>query len=498
MLAPVSAVIADELPLVPSSDGALRIASPADLDDVLGEVPFARGFIDEAVRAARRAQPAWEALGVEARAHALLRLRDVLMKREAQLAELLAREVGKVLREARAECRALVSKIDIALHEGLALVPDVRLDARHEWRWRAHGVLAVLGPFNFPLHLPHGHIVPALLAGNTVVFKPSEVAPFVASAYARAVLDAGLPPGVFNMVQGDGASGARLSEHPDVDGVLFTGSYAVGTRILAANAHRPGRMIALELGGKNAALVLDDADLEGAARDVAASAFSSAGQRCSCVSRLVVTRGIAAALIDAIAAAADGLVVGHPHDADVFMGPLATATAQARFEAAQRQADAEGSTRVRPPRELAPRFEGRRLRGHYVAPAVRLVQSRAADSVYQREELFGPDLAVYVVDDLDEAISVANDTRYGLAAGVWTRSEAAFERCARSLRVGNLGWNTPTVGASSRLPFGGVGDSGNHRPAGVFSSRYCAFPMSVTRAAAEVADAAAGARPRES
>lgn len=469
-----------------AGDGVLRAVSPADLDDVIGEVPFARAHIDEAVRAARGIQPLWEGLGVESRAHALQRFRDVICKHEEDIARSIAREVGKPLREARAEARAMVAKVDIALHEGLALVADVDLDPRIGWRWRAHGVLAVLGPYNFPLHLPHGHVVPALLAGNTVVFKPSEVAPFTASLYARMAADAGFPPGVLNVVQGDGASGAALASHGDIDGVLFTGSYAVGTKILAANAARPGRMIALELGGKNPAVVLDDAPFEKSVMDVALSAFSTAGQRCTCVSRLVVTRGIAERFIDALAARAEALVVGHPMDPSAFMGPLATEGAHARFEAMQRAAEDEGSACVRAPREISVRWEGRALRGRYVAPRVRRVARPSSASRYQREEIFGPDLAVYVVDDLDHAIAVANDSPYGLAAGVWTASESSFSACARRLRTGNLSWNAVTVGASSRLPFGGVGNSGNHRPAGVFSSRYCAYPLAVTRGEREL------------
>lgn len=481
MTAPVSALIDTHLLTASSPDGSICVRSPADLDDVVGELSFARAHVDEAVAAARRAQPGWEGLGVEGRARGLLRLRDVLLKAEDPITELLVREVGKVRREARAEARALVSKVDISLHEGQALVAEVDLDERSGWRWRAHGVMAVLAPFNFPLHLPHGHIVPALLAGNTVVLKPSEVAPFTASLYAWLLREAGLPPGVVNMVQGDGSIGAALAAHPDLDGVLFTGSYAIGTKLLAANAHRPGRMIALEMGGKNPAIVLDDANIERAAMEVALSAFSSAGQRCSCVSRLVVTRRISEALIERLAEITEGIVVGHPMDEGAFMGPLATQGAMEKFVLAQRAADDEGSGCARSPREPAPMREGREVRGYYVAPRVRRVLARDRSSAYQRDEIFGPDLAVYVVEDLDEAIGVANDTEYGLSAGVWTGSASAFDECARRLRVGNLGWNAPTVGASSKLPFGGVGNSGNHRPAGVFSSRYCAYPMALTR-----------------
>nr|MBK7066947.1 aldehyde dehydrogenase family protein [Deltaproteobacteria bacterium] len=342
-------------------------------------------------------------------------------------------------------------------------------------------MLAVLGPFNFPLHLPHGHIVPALLMGNTVVFKPSEITPGCAAVYARVVESVGFPSGVFNLVQGDGIVGAALGGHQGVDGVLFTGSYGVGEKLRRVNVSTPGRILALELGGKNAAVVLDDAPFEKAAEDVVLSAFSTSGQRCSCASRLVVTRGIADRFIEEVARRAAALVVGHPLDPAAFCGPLASPRALERFEALQRLAEEEGAVAVIAPAEAAVSWEGRAHRGCYATPRVRRVERREKRSAYQREEAFGPDLAVYVVDDVEEAISVANDTDYGLTAGVWTQSEASFEHAARALHVGGLSWNAPTVGASSRLPFGGVKNSGNHRPAGAFSTLYCAYPMAVTK-----------------
>ncbi|RYE89102.1 MAG: aldehyde dehydrogenase family protein, partial [Myxococcales bacterium] len=188
--------------IVSTPDGVLRIASPSDLDDVLGEVPFARALADEAVESARRAQPAWEALGLEGRIAHLRRFQAVLAAHEDDIAALIAREMGKPRREGRAEAKAMVAKIDIAVGEGLALVADRQVDRKLAWRYRPHGVVSVIGPFNFPLHLPHGHIVPALLAGNTVVFKPSEVTPHTGLLYARLVDEAGLPAGVVNVVPG--------------------------------------------------------------------------------------------------------------------------------------------------------------------------------------------------------------------------------------------------------------------------------------------------------
>lgn len=466
---------------VAAPDGVLTRAAPGDLDDALPPYAFALAHVDDAVAAARAAQSAWSALGLDARSAHLTRLRDALAQHENALALAISREMGKVIREARAEVKAMIAKVDITLTDGLALVRDTTLDARFSWRWRPHGVLAVLGPFNFPLHLPHGHIVPALLLGNTVVFKPSEVTPGCGAVYARVIESVGLPPGVFNLVQGDGVVGAALGGHEGVDGVLFTGSYAVGEKLRQVNVRSPGRILALELGGKNAAIVLDDAPFEKAAEDVVVSAFSTTGQRCSCVSRLIVTRGVAERFIAEVARRAAALTVGHPLDPAAFCGPLASPRALEKFEALQKLAEEEGAHAVIAPAEAAVTWEGRAHRGCYATPRVRVVTARMKRSAYQREESFGPDLAVYVVDDLDEALAVADDTDYGLTAGVWTESEAAFERAASALRVGALSWNAPTVGASSRLPFGGVKNSGNHRPAGAFSALYCAYPMAVTR-----------------
>jgi succinylglutamic semialdehyde dehydrogenase len=467
---------------VGAPDGELEVRSPADLDDLVGRFGYSAGAVDDAVAAAREAFPAWDRVGLEARCAKVRALGDALREREAALARAITRETGKTLREATLEARALATKVALSIDEGLGYVRDLSLDGgKLSVRHRPHGVCAVLGPFNFPMHLPHGHLVPALLAGNTVVFKPSEVTPACGVAYAEAAHAAGLPPGVFNLVQGEGAAGARLAAHPEVGAVLFTGSYAVGTRLQAALAGDPGRLLALELGGKNAAVVLDDAPFEKSVADVALSAFSSTGQRCTCASRLVVTRGIAERFVEAVARVCTGLAVGAPWDPGVFLGPLASRAGFERFHALERAADAEGSARVDRAQEPRVVFQGRALRGYYVSPRVRRVMVPDARSAFQREELFGPSLAVYVADDVDHALALANDTPYGLSAGVWTASEAAFERLARGLRVGCLTWNAPTVGASSRLPFGGVGRSGNHRPAGIFSSLYCAYPLAITR-----------------
>ncbi|MCU0656424.1 MAG: aldehyde dehydrogenase family protein [Polyangiaceae bacterium] len=476
---------------VQTPDGVLCPVSPSDQEDALGEVPFSRGVVGEAIAAARAAQPAWDELGLGARIALLHRWKERLAAREEEIGALISREMGKPLREGRLEARALVGKIDIALGEGLALVQDVELEGgKLAWRYRPHGVLVVLGPFNFPLHLAHGHVVPALLAGNTVVFKPSEITPHCGALYARIAAEVGLPAGVLNLVQGDGSVGALLAEAEGVDGVLFTGSYEVGVRLLQASAARPGRLLALELGGKNVAVVLADAPRDKALLDVLLSAFSTAGQRCTCVSRLIVERSIADSFVEELAERARRLVVGHAMDPGAFLGPLATRRGFEKFQAMQAAAEQEGARCVVPPEEPAVRWQGRAVEGFYATPRVRWIRSVDPASAYQRQEIFGPDLAVYIAEDEGHALALANDTEFGLTAGVWTRSEGAFERLASRLRVGCVTWNAPTVGSSSRLPFGGLGRSGNHRPAGVFSSRYCAYPLAVSRGENEVNESA--------
>jgi succinylglutamic semialdehyde dehydrogenase len=454
-------------------DGVLEDRSPADLSLVLGRHAWAASQVDRAVEAARVAQRGFGALEQRDRAQLVRRIGAALKEREEELANAIALDVGKPLWEARMEAQACTAKAAITVDEGMKLVSTFPApgQAGAECRFRPLGVLAVLGPFNFPVHLPNGHILPALACGNAVVFKPSEIAPHAAEVYARCLQQAGVPPGVFNLVQGGPPVGAALTAHPSVDGVLFTGSWAVGQAIRKATQGQT-KILALEMGGKNAAVVLPDADRDKALYDVLFSAFVSAGQRCTAASRAIVV-GDARGFARRIAGLAQRLSIGHPLDEGVFMGPLASPAALEKFEQGLRESGAEtvlASARLQP----------RGLNGCYVSPSVHLVEQRRG-TPYEREELFGPDLAVYPAASEEEALEIANATDYGLAASVHTASEETFDRCQRALHCGVVNWNAPTVGASGRLPFGGLKRSGNHRPAALWSTLYCAAPVSVMR-----------------
>jgi succinylglutamic semialdehyde dehydrogenase len=334
--------------------------------------------------------------------------------------------------------------------------------------WRPRGVLAVYGPFNVPAHLPNGHIVPALATGNCVVFKPSEIAPAVGAWMAERWREAGLPDGVLSLVQGGPETGRALAE-ADVDGILFTGSYATGRALRAATLDAPQKLLALELGGSNAMLVCADADLDLAVAEAALSVAATTGQRCTCARRLFVERGVLEPFQEKLARVLSGLRIGAPLEEGVFMGPLASLGSHARFEAMRARAGEAGGERVLGVDPGLP--------PPYVGPGLVRFASLAQPHPYQREEMFGPEAALYGWDDLDAAIAAANDSEYGLAASVITRDRAKYERCVGRLRTGILNWNKATVGASGRLPFGGSGKSGNDRPAGVAATLYCTAPQ---------------------
>jgi succinylglutamic semialdehyde dehydrogenase len=459
------------LPAQGAQDDLIERVSPRDFDDLVMRVPVRRAAVGEAVAHARAAFPAWGRTPLEQRKELLLALRRALEARAGELAAAITREVGKPGWEARSEVQAALSKIDITLSDGLALVAPRQVAEGQRYAFKPHGVAAVLGPFNFPLHLVHGHVAPLLVTGNCVVIKPSELTPLVGQLYVECLHAAGFPAGVVNLVHGGAQQGALLAGHPDVDAVMLTGSYAAGQSIKRATLEQPHKLLALELGGRNPAIVLKDADLDKALHDVLWGACVSAGQRCSGTAVALIARELFDAFAARAAAELAGVVVGDPLRAGVFMGPLISESARARYLAELGHAQADGAEPLLAPRELA-----LSPRGAYVSPSLHR-WAGPASSRYAREELFGPDLALEPVDDLEHAIARANQSAYGLSASVFTRDEAAFEHAFQALRYGCVNLNAPTCGASSRLPFGGLKQSGNHRPAALFSALYASYPV---------------------
>jgi len=457
--------------------------------------------VDEAVAAARAALPGWRALGMEGRVAALRAYQKIASSRVDEVAALICRETGKALWDCKAEAGLLGGKVDITLeqpeagpHAALARVTGFDLPIAESrigrTRFRPHGVMAVLGPFNFPAHLANGHIVPALLLGNTIVFKPSDKTPavgqLVAAMFHEALQSVGAPAGVINLVQGGADIAKAIVAHEHTDGILFTGSWAVGRRILEANLDRPGRIVALELGGNNPAIVMDDADLKQAAIECCRSAFVTTGQRCTCTRRVIVHRGIAERFIPALIKAAGSLVIGDPMEGvagqPAFMGPIIRAEARDAVLKFQHEASTKGGGRILMEATAMEHPSGGPSGGHYITPGIlevprfSLSDDRCKDAGCD-EEVFGPLLRVSIADDFDDALAQANATRYGLAASLFTKNAALAERFLDEANAGCANINTGTAGASGKLPFGGLGLSGNHRPAGSFSVDYCAYPV---------------------
>ncbi len=430
--------------------------------------------VGAAVDAARRAGEEWRCLPLDERARILEAFASVLGAHRRPLAEAISLEVGKPLWESLGEVDAMIGKIPLTLRAWRERHPEPATSnggVRAATRWRPVGALAVFGPFNFPGHLPNGHVAPALLAGNTVAFKPSELAPLVAERTVEAWIDAGLPGGVLNLVQGGRDTGAALAAHPGIDGVLFTGSFATGRVLARALSDRPQVLLALEMGGNNPLVVHQAASLEAAASLAVQSAFVPAGQRCTAARRLVVVEGAEAdRFVERLVALTRRIRVGPwTVDPEPVMGPLVRPSAADAVLAAYARLVDAGARPVVPMERLAagPAF---------LSPGVLDVTDVAER---QDEEIFGPLLQLVRVADFDAAIEEANRTSYGLVAGLVCDRRDLWERFERRVRAGVVHWNRPTTGASGALPFGGVGKSGNHRPSGFFAVDYCVDPVAV-------------------
>ena len=441
-----------------------------------------------AVAAARAAQAGWARLALAERIAIAQRYAEAVKSKGEEFAAIIARETGKPLWEARAEVGSVAAKVGISVAaqaeragERFGEAGGIRQALRH----KPHGVLAVLGPYNFPAHLPNGHIVPALLAGNAIVFKPSELTPATGAFMVALWEEAGLPAGVLSLAQGRADTGRALAAHPGLDGLLFTGSSNTGLALHEAFAARPDRILAIETGGNNPLVAWDvpASDLEQAAAIIIQSAFISAGQRCTCARRLIVGPG-SEALVDAVAALSDRLIAGGPFDDPVpFMGPVVDLRAASRVAQAWNALVALGGHVIRPLRHLR---EGTPL----LSPAMIDVTGLAAPD----EEIFGPVLQVIRVADFEAAMVAANSTRFGLAASLLGGDAALYEQFWSGSRAGVVNWNRPTTGASSAAPFGGVGVSGNHRPSAYYAADYCAWPVASLESAEIDAGAITGLR----
>ncbi|HYI39520.1 MAG TPA: succinylglutamate-semialdehyde dehydrogenase [Allosphingosinicella sp.] len=443
------------------------------------------GDVEAEVARARAAWASWAAKPLAVRIETLRRFANVVRGHKEKLADLIARETGKPLWETATEVDAVVGKVDISVaaysERTSKRQMEGALGARVAVRHKPHGVLAVLGPYNFPAHLPNGHIVPALLAGNAVVFKPSEKTPAVGEMLVRLYHEAGVPEDVVRCVQGGVEIGKALAASPGIDGLLFTGSARAGLALHRQFADAPQKILALEMGGNNPLVVWNAKDVPAAAVIAVQSAFMSSGQRCTGARRLIVEEGQHEPLLAEIVKLAERIIVDHPHAApSPFMGPVIDNQAADQLQDAFLDLMIKGGRAIR-------RLDRPVADKPFLTPAIIDVTDVAERP---DAELFGPVLQVIRVADFDAALAEANATRYGLAASLVGGSPELYDRFWANIRAGVINWNKPTNGAPSNAPFGGLGLSGNHRPSAFYAADYCAYP--VTSSEAEAARASIG------
>ncbi|KEO90798.1 succinylglutamate-semialdehyde dehydrogenase [Erythrobacter longus] len=431
--------------------------------------------VDDAVSRSRRAWPAWAAKAQGQRIELARRFANEVRTDAEKIATLIANETGKPMWEARTEVEAVVAKVDISVQAYAERTGrsrhDSALQGTSALRHKPHGVMSVLGPYNFPAHLPNGHMVPALIAGNTVIFKPSEKTPAVAMALLECWKRCGMPEDVVQVVIGGPDEGKALVAHPGVDGVLFTGSAQAGIAINRKLAANPGKIVALEMGGNNPLVVTNTPLIKDACALILQSAFTTSGQRCTAARRLIVVESMYDKLMAELLPLARKLLVDEPFaDPQPFMGPVIDNAAADGITDSFVALMTEGGKPLLPMRRIKPDEP-------FVTPGI-IDTTNVPDR--PDIELFGPLLQVIRVPDLDAGIAEANNTRFGLSASLIGGSPDDYGRFWANTRAGIINWNRPTNGASSSAPFGGIGLSGNHRPSAFYAADYCAYPVAST------------------
>ncbi|AWB68381.1 succinylglutamate-semialdehyde dehydrogenase [Saccharobesus litoralis] len=433
--------------------------------------------IDLAISSARQAFTRWAQTPLAHRQDLLKAYAEALTANKAMLTAAIAQDTGKPLWEAATEVAAMVGKIALSIKSYLqrtgvteAEMPGATAFTRH----KPHGVLAVFGPYNFPGHLPNGHIVPAILAGNTVVFKPSELTPNTAQLMLKIWQQVGLPNGVINLLQGQLDCAQYLSQHKSIDGLLFTGSSQVGCLLHQQFAGQPQKVLALEMGGNNPLVVEQVANVDAAVHAIIQSAFITSGQRCTCARRLYVPQGLQGDDIIARLVEVSQAISVNEYDVEPqpFMGSLINHQAAQQVLSAQQMLQAKGANTL---------LAGRLLKAGsgLLSPAILDVTEV---SELEDKEIFGPLLQITRYQDFDQAIELANDSQYGLSAGLLSDNPDKWQQFYALIRAGIVNWNRAITGASGSAPFGGVGLSGNHNPSAYYAADYCAYPVASVEA----------------
>lgn len=468
------------LPQKSGPDSADRIFArecPADLDLVLWECGIKFGHVERVKASAELGFKKWKKLKIEERISYLKKYQEQVLSKKEEIATAIALETGKPLWEAHTEVSSIVAKVDVTISDSLPRISDkfiekILPETNGYIYHRPLGPCLIIGPFNFPCHLANGQMVAALLAGNSIIFKPSEKTCYSAQLLIECFHKANFPEGVINLIQGDGETGKRLIAEKGIKGIFFTGSKEVGLAILSATYKDLSKLVALELGGKNSSIICKDANLDHALVEILKASFLTTGQRCTSTAIIPIHESIKDEFISKLHQLAKKIIIDHPIDfeKEPFMGPLIDQLAVDNYLLFMGMAKREGVEEI-----MRGKLLSKKYRGHYVSPSIHLAKSMDKKSHFLMSEIFGPNCTFIPFREIEEAIEIANSTEYGLVSSVFTKDPEIFKKCLSEIDAGLINLNRSTVGASSRLPFGGVKNSGNYRPASVATIDSCVY-----------------------
>lgn len=435
--------------------------------------------VDDIVESATKGFAYWRKIPLAQRIEHLKNYQSKLENKKDLIAEIIALETGKPLWEAQTEVSSVISKIDVTISDSLPridrkLYSEIAPHTQGELLYKPIGPCVVIGPFNFPCHLANGQILSALISGNSIIFKPSEKTCLSGEMIIECFHEAGFPKGVINLMQGDGEAARRLITQKAVKGVFFTGSKEVGLKVIQSTHQDLSKLVSLELGGKNPAIINSDAHFDHALQEVLKGCFLTTGQRCTSTSLVFIHQDLCDQFTEKLHLLAKKIIVDHPIEAErePFMGPLIDERSLDEYLLFIGMAKREGLTEIMRGKALEKKWPG-----HYVTPSIHFSQKWLDQSHFLSSEIFGPNCTIIPFSDIDEAIDMANRTEYGLAASVFTHDRQLFNHCLENIDAGLINLNRATIGASAKLPFGGIKNSGNYRPAAVATIDACVYQM---------------------
>ena len=455
----------------------LERTCPAELDLTLWKAPLDYDSIDPIINSAVKGFDSWKKKNLQERIELLKSYQSKLAEKEEAIAEAIAWETGKPLWESKTEASSVIKKVDVTIEHSLPRIQSkcfesIMPDTRGHLLFKPLGPCLIIGPFNFPCHLPNTQILSAIIAGNSVIFKPSEKTCYSAQLLIDCFHEAGFPKGVVNLLQGDGEAAGRIVKNKAIRGIFFTGSLEIGKKILTSVGDDVTKMVALELGGKNAAILHSDADKEQALEELLKGSFLTSGQRCTSTSLIIIHQDIAEDFIEDFHSRAKKIIVDHPlnHKEKPFMGPLIDKKSMENYLLFMGMAKRENIQEIMRGKQLE-----KNNPGYYVSPSIHFAPTFNPKSRFLNSEIFGPNATFIPYKTIDEAIQIANSTEYGLAAAIFTQSQELYQQCLIDLDAGLINLNRSTCGASPLLPFGGIKNSGNYRPAAVAAIDSCVY-----------------------